>query len=57
MTISSVIPRQVRTNSPSRLFAFGTVLVVATAAALGWYAALIYLVFTAGRLVYRIALT
>ena len=57
MTISSVVPQQLRTNSPSRLLAFGTVLVVATAAALGWYAALIYLVFRAGCLVYRIALT
>ncbi len=56
MIISSVVPRQARTGRASRLVAFGTVIVIAAVAAVGWYAALIYLVIRAGLLVYQIAL-
>lgn len=55
MIISNAISQQARTNRTSRLVAFGGVIVIATAAALGWYAALIYLIVKASLLVYQIA--
>lgn len=57
MIISSAIPQQARMNRASRLVAFGSVIVVAVATAVCWYAALIYLVIRAFQLVYQVALT
>lgn len=56
MIISSVVPHQARMQKASRLIAFGSVLLIATAVAVGWYAALIYMVFRASLLVYQLAL-
>ena len=56
MILSSVIPQQARTIKASRVVAFATLIVIATVAAIGWYAALVYLVIRATQFVYQIAL-
>lgn len=52
---SSTTLQQARTNRASRLITFGSVIVIAMAATIGWYGALIYIVIKAGFLIQQIA--